>query len=403
MSNKKPRWAKQHSFGLILLLGSLTTISPFSIDMYLPAFRQIADALKTTPERVALSLSSYFIGLAVGQLLYGPFLDRFGRKPPLIFGLGIYIAASFACMLSPTVEALIAFRLLQALGGCVAGVAAVAMVRDFYPVSEGAKVFSKLMLVLSVSPLFAPTVGSFVVTAWGWQAVFLSLAAIVAVIVGFVAFVLPESHQADATISLKPSAIGRNFWLILRHPRFLRFAVSAAFSFSGLFIYVSGSPSIFMGQFGLDARQFGLVFAFLAVGIIGGGQVNNFLLNRYSGETIYRTALLVQLLVAVIFAVGVALGIYGLVAHIALIFLFLSSAGLTYPNAASQALAPFEKNSGSASSLLGCLQMSVGAIGAAGFGFLTVPANLGVSVLMVAGTLIGCLVFWFGARLARDT
>jgi DHA1 family bicyclomycin/chloramphenicol resistance-like MFS transporter len=402
METKKPTWAKQHSFGLILLLGSLTTISPFSIDMYLPAFRQIAEALGSTQERVALSLSSYFIGLAVGQLLYGPFLDRFGRKPPLIFGLCVYILACFACLLSPTVDALIFFRLIQALGGCVAGVAAVAMVRDFFPLSEGARVFSKLMLVLSVSPLFAPTVGSFVVTAWGWQAVFLSLAGIVALIVGCVIFFLPEGHRADPSISLSPPSIARNFWEILRHPRFLRFAVSAAFSFSGLFIYVAGSPSIFMGKFGLDARQFGLVFACLSVGIIGGGQCNNFLLKHFSGERIYRTALLAQLTVGTIFAVGAALGIYGLVAHIVLIFLFLSSAGLTYPNAATQALAPFEKNSGSASSLLGSLQMSVGALGAAGFGFLTLPANVAVSLLMAAGTLVGCLVFWFGGRFARS-
>ncbi|RZA05648.1 MAG: Bcr/CflA family efflux MFS transporter [Proteobacteria bacterium] len=401
MQNEKAQWAKQHHFGLILLLGALTTISPFSIDMYLPAFHQIADALGSTQERVALSLSSYFIGLAVGQLIYGPFLDRFGRKPPLIFGLSIYILACFACLLSWNVEALIAFRLLQALGGCVAGVAAVAMVRDFFPLSEGARVFSKLMLVLSVSPLFAPTVGSFVVTAWGWQSVFLFLAGIVALILACVIFLLPEGHRADPSISLSPPAIARNFGQILSHPRFRRFAGSAAFSFSGLFIYVAGSPAIFMGKFGLDARQFGLVFALLSVGIIGGGQFNNYFLKHYSGEKIYRTAIVSQLIVALIFALGAAFDLYGLVAHIVLIFLFLACAGLTYPNAASNALAPFEKNSGSASSVLGCLQMSVGAIGAAGFGFLNLPANVGVSSLMAAGTFIGCLIFFFGGKRAE--
>jgi MFS transporter, DHA1 family, multidrug resistance protein len=150
---------------IILILGALSTVSPFSIDMYLPAFPQIAHDLGTTPAQISLSVSGYFIGLALGQLFYGPLLDRFGRKPPLYAGLSLFTVASLGCIAVRSPELFIAFRLLQALGGCVAQVGAIAMVRDFFPARESAKILSLLMLVLSVSPLFAPSVGSVITTS----------------------------------------------------------------------------------------------------------------------------------------------------------------------------------------------------------------------------------------------
>ena len=163
---------------IILILGALSTVSPFSIDMYLPAFPQIAHDLGTTPAEISLSVSGYFIGLALGQLFYGPLLDRFGRKRPLYAGLSLFVVASLGCLTARSPGLFIAFRLLQALGGCVAQVGAIAMVRDFFPVEESAKILSLLFLVLSVSPLFAPTIGSFVATTVGWPWIFVILAAI---------------------------------------------------------------------------------------------------------------------------------------------------------------------------------------------------------------------------------
>src|SRR5271168_1637737 len=164
---------------IIIILGALSTISPFAIDMYLPAFPQIAAALHTSTARVSLSLARYFAGLAAGQLFYGPLLDRFGRKLPLYAGLILFIAASMLCLSSRSVEWLIAMRFVQALGGCAAQVAALAMVRDFFPAHETAKIISLLILILSVSPLLAPSVGVFVAVHLGWQSVFIVLAAFV--------------------------------------------------------------------------------------------------------------------------------------------------------------------------------------------------------------------------------
>ncbi len=162
----------------ILILGALSTISPFSIDMYLPGFPAIAADLKTSIAHVQLSLTSYLVGIAAGQLLYGPLLDRFGRKTPLYAGLTIYVLSSLACAFTTSVDGLIAMRLLQALGGCAGIVAAQALVRDLYPLNQIAQAFSSLTLVIAVSPMIAPTVGGYVTAAFGWQYVFVILAAI---------------------------------------------------------------------------------------------------------------------------------------------------------------------------------------------------------------------------------
>src|SRR5277367_2150607 len=183
------------NLSVILVLGALSTVSPFSIDMYLPAFPEIAHDLGTTPAQVSFSVSGYFIGLALGQLFYGPLLDRFGRKRPLYAGLSLFIVASFGCTAARSPGLFIAFRLLQALGGCVAQVGAITMVRDFFPVEESAKILSLLVLVLSVSPFFAPTIGGYVTTTIGWPWIFAILAGFAVIVMVLLAAVLPEGHR----------------------------------------------------------------------------------------------------------------------------------------------------------------------------------------------------------------
>src|SRR5277367_5616280 len=201
----------RNQFLIILILGALSTISPFAIDMYLPAFPEIAAALHTSTARVSLSLASYFAGLAAGQLFYGPLLDRFGRKLPLYAGLVLFIAASLLCLCARTVEWLIALRFVQALGGCAAQVAAMAMVRDFFPAKETAKIISLLILILSVSPLLAPSVGVFVDVHFGWQWVFIVLSLFVALMLVVCWWRLPQGHQPDHTVSLRPGPIFQNY------------------------------------------------------------------------------------------------------------------------------------------------------------------------------------------------
>lgn len=238
------RIKKQNAL-LILILGSLEALTPFSIDMYLPAFTQIANDLQTTTAKVSFSISTYFIGFALGQIIYGPLLDYFGRKKPLYAGLIIYILSTVGIMYTQSIEVFLVLRFIQAMGGCVASVGAMSMVRDFFPVEDSAKVFSLLMLVLSVSPLLAPTVGGFVVTAWGWRVIFATLAGLGIMNLALVYFVLPEKFVPDYTTrSLNFKSIMQGFKEILKVPQFSMYTFAGSFSFAGLFVYIAGSPAM---------------------------------------------------------------------------------------------------------------------------------------------------------------
>jgi len=266
------------SISLILILGLLTAIGPFSIDMYLPAFPNIAQSLNTTIASVMLSLSSFFIGISAGQLIYGPLLERYGRKRPLYVGVTIYILASVGCALSTSVNALILFRLLQALGGCSGMVAARAMVRDLFDVKENAQIFSLLMLVVAVSPVIAPTLGGYITAALGWRYIFVVLILVGITILITVKKSLPETRQPDPNYSLKPRPILESFMGIIKHPQFYTYALTGSTASAGLYAYVSGSPHAFMEVYKVSERQYGWIFALIAMGLIGSAQINTLLL-----------------------------------------------------------------------------------------------------------------------------
>jgi MFS transporter, DHA1 family, multidrug resistance protein len=384
--------SRQQNFFLVLMLGALNTITPFSIDMYLPGFPVMARDLHTTIGRVALSVSTYFLGFALGQIMYGPLLDRFGRKRPLYIGLVLYIIASAGCIAFHSISTLLIFRFFQALTGCVAAVAAMAMVRDFFPVRDSARIISLLVLILGASPLLAPTIGSFIVTGLGWQWVFALLALIVLIVLVLTALFLPEGHEPDTSISLKPAPIIKGFKEILREPRFYVFALAGSLSFAGLFVYVAGSPAIFMEGFHVSAKIYGAIFAFLSVGFIGGSQLNHLLTRYYSNEKIFKTALTIQVCAAALFFVGVLYSWYGLAGNIVFLFVILSCTGLTYPNAAAIAMSPFSKNAGSASALLGCMQIGIGGVMSSGAGILDLKGSLSTAATMTISSSVGLLI-----------
>ena len=384
---------KRRNTWILILLGALCVVTPFAIDMYLPAFSTIAAQYRTSTSAISLTLSTYFVGFALGQMIYGPLLDRFGRKRPLYVGLIVYILSSIGCASAHTLKIFIALRFIEALGGCVAQVAAIAMVRDFFPVKESARIFSLLFLMIGVSPLAAPTVGSLLMTALGWRWIFILLAIIAFLILAATFLFLPEGHQPDHSISLRPGPMIAGFWNILKQPQFFTYTLAGAFSFAGLFAYVAGSPIIFMDGFHMDTKAFGIVFAVLVMGFIGGNQVNIFLLRRFSSQQIFFAALIVQVLIGIVFFAGIHTHLVGLKATLVLFFVFLSCIGLTYPNSAALALAPFSQHAGRASALLGCLQTGTGALVSVGIGTLgasSVVALLsGTAVMALTVLLIG--------------
>lgn len=330
--------------------------------MYLPGFRAIAEDLHTNVSRVGLTLSSYFIGISVGQLLYGPLLDKYGRKKPLYIGLLVYILASAGCVVTQNIDHFIVLRFFQAVGSCAATVASMAMVRDLFPVSENAKVFALLMLVVGASPMIAPTVGGYVTSSIGWHAIFIILTVMGILMLLASIFWLPGSYKPDASLSLKPVPILRNFFQVARVPQFYTYTLTGAIAFSALFAYVSASPKVFMDVYHVSDKAYGWIFAALSVGFIGSSQVNTLLLRRFTSVQILPVALTVQSVVGLVFVAGVMNGWLGLGSTLALLFILLCCLGFVNPNTAALSLAPFERNAGSASSLMGALQMGTGAL-----------------------------------------
>lgn len=380
------------------MLGSLTALGPFSIDMYLPGFPAIARDLNTTAAKVSLSLSGYFIGISVGQLLYGPLLDRFGRKIPLFIGLVVYIIASAGCAYATTIDSLIVMRVIQAIGSCAAAVASVAMVRDLFPVKDNAKVFSLLLLVVGVSPMIAPTIGGYVTAAFGWQAVFIILTGMgIAILLATVLW-LPDSYKPDKSLSLKPRPILLNFWAVLREPQFYTYAFTGAIAFAGLFAYVSGSPLVFMEVFHTDEKVYGWIFAFLSVGFIGSSQLNTLFLRKYSSQQIVNTALICQVAVGSIFLAAALNGLLTLPITIGFLFLFLCCIGFTNPNAAALSLAPFSKNAGSASALMGAVQMGMGTLISVLISMFEVPSATPMVAAMAGSAALALIVLQLGKR-----
>jgi len=373
---------KNKYFKLILILGLLTAIGPFSIDMYLPAFPAIASGLNTNVAQVMLSLSSFFIGISAGQLVYGPMLERFGRKKPLYAGLIIYLLASIGCAFTSSVDSLILFRFLQALGSCAGMVTSRAIVRDLFEVKDNAKVFSSLMLVVAVSPIIAPTVGGYITAALGWRYVFAALIVVDIAILAGVYFLLPESKKADPSHSLKPKAIARNFASILVQPQFYIYALTGAVAASGMYAYISGSPQVFIELFGVNEKQYGWIFAIVAVGIIGSSQVNTFALRKLSSEKIIQIALTYQSIIAVTLVCLVYFTGGELYSTIVLIFLYLCCQGFIFPNASALTMSTYGHNAGNASALMGAVQMGIGATASAAVSFLQNSTALPMSGVM---------------------
>lgn len=386
---------KQYVF-IIIVLGALATISPFSIDMYLPGFPAIAKDLKTTIAQVELSLTSYLIGISLGQLLYGPLLDRFGRKIPLYIGLFIYILASVGCAFTASVESLIAMRFFQAMGGCVGMVASQALVRDLFEVKKTAQAFSMITLVIAVSPMIAPTVGGYVTSAFGWHWVFIILGSITALISIGIYFLLPSGKSSDPSLSLKPKAVLSSFFTVIKQPQFLIYTSAGGLATAAPFAYIGGSSAVFMDLYGFSEQQYGWLFAFLAFAMIGSTQLNHFLLKRFRSEQIIKVTLLYQTVTGIVLVLGVWnnwLGVYSL---IALMFVFLSGQGLTGPNTAALSLAPFVKHAGSASALLGSWRLGAGGIISALVSFFHNDTALPMVGMMAVCAWISIVILYVG-------
>ncbi|MFN4152473.1 MAG: multidrug effflux MFS transporter, partial [Candidatus Sericytochromatia bacterium] len=354
--------SKQKTRGLILILGFLSALGPFSIDMYLPSFPSIAKDFNTDISQVGLSLTSYFVGISLGQIIYGPILDKFGRKKPLLIGLAIYLISAIGCALSPSLNFLIGMRFISALGGCVGMVAGRAIVRDLFPASEIPHVFSLLMLVMGIAPIIAPTTGGLIIYFLDWRYIFFLLAVITTVMITCVSLFLPESKTPDHTISLKIKNIFKEYFSILKDKTFRNYSLAGSLAMSGMFAYIAGSPLVYIKLFGLSEQTYAIFFGLNAMSFIIGSQLNRFALNRIETKNVILLANLFQLSGTTLLLLGALSGFIGMTGTIILILNHMFWLGFFNPNVSAFALIPFKKNAGSASALSGSIQMIFSAL-----------------------------------------
>lgn len=370
---------------LMLILGALAALGPFAIDMYLPGFEAIAADFHTDIAHVGLTLTSYFIGICIGQILVGPLIDRFGRRVPMLVGLSLFAIAALGCALSPGLYWLVALRVLLALGACVGMVASRAIVRDLYPPDQMAKVFSTLMLVMGAAPVLAPTAGSFFSSTIGWRAIFGFLVIFSLSLLAAVYYRLPNSRPPDKSVSLEPSEVIKDYRQVIRHPDFLSYAMAGGLSMAGLFAYVSGAPLLYMKVLGLTDTQFAWLFGLNAIGFIGAAQLNQFILRYITPQRLIMISAITATTTAVILTLASLAGVVNAPLYATLIFLYMACLGPLVPNTTALALTPFKKFAGSASALIGSLQMLIAALAS---GAVSVLAN--GTALPMAATMLFC-------------
>ena len=352
---------------LILILGLLTAVGPLSIDMYLPAFQAIGQSLQSPSFMVQHTLSVYFVGMALGQLVYGPLSDRFGRKPPLMVGLVLFAVSSAACALAPDIHTLIGFRLFQALGGCAGVVVSRAVTRDYFSPREMARVMSLLMLVMGLAPVFAPTAGGVLVKYLpldlGWRAVFGVLALLGLAVTAMVWFALPESLSSGQRLQhLRAREVAKSYAEIFKDRLFLWPTLAGGLSLGALFTYISASSVVFVDFFQMTPFQYSLLFAFNAVGIIGGAQVNRLLLNYSTPEAVMSRALTVSVMGCLAFNVFLLIWPAQLLSTVLCLWGVLTALGFVMPNSAAVAMAHLRGHVGSASAVMGVIQYALGAL-----------------------------------------
>lgn len=347
---------------LTLILGALSAFTPLAVDMYLPASPALERDLATDSGRVQQTLSLFFLGLAVGQLFYGPISDRFGRRAPLVVGNLVYILASVACALAPDIDSLVAARFMQAFGSCAGLVISRAMVRDLFEPREGARVMSLLMLVMGVAPILAPLLGGYVMVWFGWQAIFWFLAGF-----GLLAMIaarlwLPETRGSRPEVRLTPAAVLSVYARLLRTRRYMGYTLASSLGMGGLFAYIAASPFVFIGQFGLSPQAYGWVFGINAVGIIGMSQVNRALLRRFTLDEVLIVAVGLMAGAGLLLLLCAVTGFGGMIGLWLPLFLYIASLGAVLPNAAASAMAGEAERAGSAAALMGTLQFTLGAV-----------------------------------------
>ncbi len=354
---------------IILILGALSAFGPLAIDFYLPGFPAMATAFATDEKHIQTTLAAYFLGLSIGQLAYGPVADRFGRRIPLLVGVMLFTLASLACAYAPSLDALIAARFVQALGGCAGMVLSRAIVSDKCDAVASAKVFSQLMLVMGLAPILAPMLGGLLVNLYGWKSIFIALTLFSALCALAVAVGLPESMPANQPRQPLSGALSQ-YGRLLKDRIFIGHALTGGITLAGMFAYIAGSPFVFIKLYGVPAEHYGWLFGTNAAGFILAAQVNARLLAKRGPAFLLSRTIWIYLAAGLTLLAVSSLHTQALWPLLIPLFVCIASLGGIVPNASACAMNGQGARAGSASALLGCLQFSVAAAASALVGVL---------------------------------
>lgn len=371
----------------VLLMGAMAALPAITTDMYLPSLPDVVTDLDTTPTLVQATITGVLLGGAVGQLLVGPLTDRYGRRAPVLVGITIHVITSVLCMLTPGIWPLLVLRLIQGMGNAAAMTSAMAVVRDRYTGSGASVILSRMMLVVGVAPLFAPTVGSLVAGVAGWRAVFAVLG-LAGLGLGLVVWrFLPETLPPERRLHEPLGATFRGYGALLRDRSFMALAVLPGLGLGVIMSYVAGSPFVLQQGYGLTENEFALVFAVNGAGLVLGSQINASMVRRFPPLTIMRVTVPTTLALAVVLIVMAGTGTGGLLGLLTPLWFLLAVNSLLMPNASALALSLHGERAGSAAALIGSMQ--------AGLAGLVSPVVgvLGEDALAMSTVILGvCLV-----------
>lgn len=386
------------SLPVAVLLTALVAFGPISTDLYLPSLPDMTRAFDTEVARVQLTLSAFIAGFALGMLVYGPLSDKYGRRPVLLGGVALYMVASVACLLAPSIEGLIAARFVQALGACAGPVVARAVVRDVYDRDEAARMLSYMASAMAIAPAIGPILGGWLHTVFGWQANFAALALFGVLVLTATALMLRETNQTRDPNALHPVRMASTYWELLRSRLFVGYTLVVGLTFGGLFSFISGSSFVLIDVLHVKPAHFGFAFAVVVLGYMSGA----FLSARLVGKVGLDRVLLIGLCGTVVASwSGAALILLG-VEHLASVLGPLSITfffcALVIPNGTAGAITPYPRIAGSVSSLLGFLQMALGATCGALVGLLH-DDTIRPMMMIIAGAMVLALIsFWFLVR-----
>jgi DHA1 family bicyclomycin/chloramphenicol resistance-like MFS transporter len=380
--------------GLVLLLGAMTAYPALSIDMYLPSLPAISHAFGAPLGAAQLTLAAFLAGLALGQFAYGPASDRWGRRVPALVGSALFLIASVACALAPSIEALTLARFVQALGGCAGTVIARAVVRDRFGHRDSARVLSMLMLVMGLAPILAPLAGGALLSISGWRTIFWVLTGFGALIAMAVFLALPESRSAETAAQARSEHPFRAYLELLKQPQLLGFALAGALNSAAMFSYIAAAPALLIGTYGISPSNFGWVFGANAMALIGMSQANAWLLRRMTPERIVILARPVSLAFAALLAVTAFTGIGGMWGVLIPLFFIVGSFGFISSNTIAGGMGVDPKRAGSVSALLGAAQFGVGAAGSALISIIHASGAIPMAVVVLISLTLSAVALY---------